>query len=208
MIENLISSPYLLYPTRCIIPWLAKTEEPKCPCCRQDFCDAVSTSQLLDVEGNGLVSAGSNARDEIFLPHHFMRTLEGTPLHNNSPFEFPQLQQTNRNNGTNTRRDLGQPRRIEHVFLNGSPFVIHNVGNDNDNVEESNSNDSSGDAPMNNENSNSSSHNEERDDSEEHEEQRGLELTPTLETNTEGAGAENVDTTTERTQQPSSSPPV
>jgi hypothetical protein len=22
----------------CIIPWVAKKEEPKCPCCRQDFC--------------------------------------------------------------------------------------------------------------------------------------------------------------------------
>jgi len=29
----------------CIVPWLAKKNEPKCPCCRQDFCEIPPTSQ-------------------------------------------------------------------------------------------------------------------------------------------------------------------
>ena len=32
--------------TDCIIPWLAKKEEPKCPICRQEFCAAPNVSQV------------------------------------------------------------------------------------------------------------------------------------------------------------------
>lgn len=70
----------------CIIPWLAKTEEPKCPCCRQDYCDPVPISQL-EVDPIGIFGAPNSFAglmaggevDDMVIPH-FMRTLEASRL--------------------------------------------------------------------------------------------------------------------------------
>jgi len=69
----------------CIIPWLAKSDEPKCPCCRQDFCDPVPISQLevdpISIFGPPTSFAGFVAAedDDMVIPH-FMRTLEASRL--------------------------------------------------------------------------------------------------------------------------------
>ena len=41
----------------CIIPWLAKKNEPKCPCCRQDYCvvEPVSAADLATLTPFGLI---------------------------------------------------------------------------------------------------------------------------------------------------------
>ncbi|CAB9517380.1 protein ligase RNF181 [Seminavis robusta] len=70
----------------CIIPWLGKSDEPKCPCCRRDFCDPVPISQL-EIEPMSLfapVSFATNRidggeEDDIVVPH-FMRALEASRL--------------------------------------------------------------------------------------------------------------------------------
>ena len=66
--------------SECIIPWLAKSDEPKCPCCRQDFCEPVPISQLevdpISIFGTPMALDGD---DDNVLPH-FMRTLEASRL--------------------------------------------------------------------------------------------------------------------------------
>mmetsp|Transcript_18861 Transcript_18861/g.46736 ORF Transcript_18861/g.46736 Transcript_18861/m.46736 type:complete len:404 (-) Transcript_18861:339-1550(-) len=65
----------------CIIPWLAKKEEPKCPCCRQTFCDvepvrAEPSGNTSNLSPFGLVPSGfimrqnvsQNGRELIIIP--------------------------------------------------------------------------------------------------------------------------------------------
>jgi hypothetical protein len=54
----------------CIIPWLAKKNEPKCPCCRQDYCivEPVTVADLATVAPFGLIPTsllGSTASSQI-----------------------------------------------------------------------------------------------------------------------------------------------
>lgn len=80
--------------SECIIPWLAKTDEPKCPCCRQDYCDPVAMASQVDHSHHfhrlhhnhhpmSLFGATnfSNLEDDsdLVLPH-FMRSLEASRL--------------------------------------------------------------------------------------------------------------------------------
>ena len=67
----------------CIIPWLAKKEEPKCPCCRQVFCEvepvratAESAAANQSMDPFGLIPSGfimrqnfsQNGRELIIIP--------------------------------------------------------------------------------------------------------------------------------------------
>lgn len=69
----------------CIIPWLAKKEEPKCPCCRQTFCEVEpvrteASSSSANAPGHlhpfGLIPSGfimrqnisQNGRELIIIP--------------------------------------------------------------------------------------------------------------------------------------------
>jgi hypothetical protein len=54
----------------CIIPWLAKKNEPKCPCCRQDYCivEPVTLADLATTPPFGLIPTsllGSTAASQI-----------------------------------------------------------------------------------------------------------------------------------------------
>jgi len=64
----------------CIIPWLAKKEEPKCPCCRQTFCEVepvrAEASANASLDPFGLIPSGfimrqnisQNGRELIIIP--------------------------------------------------------------------------------------------------------------------------------------------
>ena len=108
--------------SECIIPWLAKTEEPTCPLCRQDYCDPIPTSQL-EVHPMRLFGATSFADlrggsdGDLVIPH-FMRALEASRLDFLTSLELAAVEASVR-----TRTD-------GNVSLNtspqggGSPFVV------------------------------------------------------------------------------------
>lgn len=73
----------------CIIPWLAKKDEPKCPCCRQDFCiippiTPAQMAQLASLSNNNHNSAGSaNNPLNPFGLFAYSYFLEPTPFSSN-----------------------------------------------------------------------------------------------------------------------------
>ena len=60
----------------CIVPWLAKKEEPKCPCCRQDFCvfEPLTPADLSALAGAGTFTTAG---------HHHLSHPVANPM---SPF--------------------------------------------------------------------------------------------------------------------------
>lgn len=53
--------------SECIIPWLAKKSEPKCPCCRQDYCvvEPVTAADLAPMTPFGLIPTSLNGQTAI-----------------------------------------------------------------------------------------------------------------------------------------------
>ena len=56
----------------CIIPWLAKKEEPKCPCCRQEFCvvEPLTPADLATLAAGSLAGAHHHHHHHHHLHHH------------------------------------------------------------------------------------------------------------------------------------------
>ena len=109
--------------SECLIPWLAKTEEPTCPLCRQDYCDPVPTSQL-EMHPMSLFGATSFANlrsdGDLVIPH-FMRALEASRLDFLTSLELAAVEasartRTDSNVSVNTSRQGGN--------ADGSPFVV------------------------------------------------------------------------------------
>ena len=65
--------------TDCIIPWLAKKEEPKCPVCRQEFCATPNVSHVDDTAFNFDLE-----RENSFL-HSFSQALVMSQLYRPYP---------------------------------------------------------------------------------------------------------------------------
>ena len=70
--------------SECIIPWLAKKQEPKCPCCRQEYCVVVP---LLTPRRDLVTSSNSNSIPNnpyessfVRLPFSFSALLERPPM--------------------------------------------------------------------------------------------------------------------------------
>ena len=148
--------------SECIVPWLAKTDEPKCPCCRQDYCDPVPMSQLEQHHHNPMslfaatgsfanLGVGSDGDGDLVIPH-FMRTLEASRLEFLNSLELATVEASAR-----TRRDshtsaspatalgtAGRPSfETGSSFENGSPFEIHTPLDDGVELREINSNQNS-----------------------------------------------------------------
>jgi len=53
----------------CIIPWLAKKEEPKCPCCRQDFCivEPITAADLTPITPFGLIPSSQIGQSRMHI---------------------------------------------------------------------------------------------------------------------------------------------
>jgi Ring finger domain len=62
--------------TNCIIPWLAKQEEPKCPVCRQEFCPpALVEPGIVELNReNALLESFSQALSSQFYRFHSLES--------------------------------------------------------------------------------------------------------------------------------------
>lgn len=77
--------------TDCIIPWLAKKEEPRCPICRQEFCPTPIVSQVEDAAFDIDLE-----RENSFL-HSFSQALAMSQLYRPYPSESANTYEQTRN---------------------------------------------------------------------------------------------------------------
>ena len=77
--------------TDCIIPWLAKKEEPKCPICRQEFCATPNVSHMEDSAFDFDLE-----RENSFL-HSFSQALAMSQLYRPYPSESSNSYEQTRN---------------------------------------------------------------------------------------------------------------
>jgi len=101
----------------CIIPWLAKTDDPKCPCCRQDYCDPAVIPQMelrnfFDPPGDTrggtpFVHFHSDVHGNVVLPN-FIRNLEASRIL--SSMEFAASEARNRGGTHATDNEDGETR--------------------------------------------------------------------------------------------------
>lgn len=87
--------------SECIIPWLAKKSEPKCPCCRQDYCivEPVTASDLTPVSPFG------------FIPSTLLGQTSGTQIMTENGI-FPNLGVVAPQLGTETASTQGNQTQI------------------------------------------------------------------------------------------------
>jgi len=95
------SCPHAFH-TECIIPWLAKKNESKCPCCRQDFCivEPVTPSDLSVLAPFGLIPTSLAAS---MLGSPFIGVEEGMV---GTTSETPHGQVTSESNTLNTSENV------------------------------------------------------------------------------------------------------
>jgi hypothetical protein len=86
--------------TDCIVPWLAKTEEPKCPVCRQEFCTAAVIEDDL-------------YEDEASFLESFSRALAISQFYRASATPADERNNSNHNNDSN----------YNHADLNGTSRI-------------------------------------------------------------------------------------
>ena len=134
-----------VFHSSCIIPWLAKSDEPRCPCCRQEYCEPIPISQLnIELDPMSLFgtagfaglgerhhSDDDDAAGALVIPH-FMRTLEASRLEFLATLEVAAVDasrsrgsdtNTNDSGSTHLSTTTATATSIHSGMMGGSPFV-------------------------------------------------------------------------------------